>query len=62
MKKSPTLAKLSLVSVITIMILLLVAAPAILGFSSLMMMMIPSAAGTSPSSGIELSPQPVYQR
>jgi hypothetical protein len=41
------------------MILLLVAAPAVLGFSSLMM--IPSAAGTSPSSGIELSPQPVYQ-
>ena len=60
MKKSP-LAKLSLVSVITIMILLLVAAPAVLSFSSLMMM-IPSAAGTSPSSGIELSPQPVYQR
>src|SRR5687768_11348602 len=60
MKKSPTLAKLSLVSVMTIMILLLVAAPAVLGFSSLMM--IPSAAGTSPSSGIELSPQPVYQR
>src|ERR687896_323119 len=46
MKKSP-LAKLSLVSVMTIMILLL---------------MIPSAAGTSPSSGIELSPQPIYQR
>jgi hypothetical protein len=60
MKKSPTLAKLSLVSVMTIMILLLVAAPAVLSFSSLMM--IPSAAGTSPSSGIELSPQPVYQR
>src|SRR3712207_2489973 len=62
MKKSPTLAKLSLVaSVMTIMTLLLVAAPAILSFSSLMMM-IPSAAATSPSSGIELSPQPVYQR
>ena len=60
MKKSP-LAKLSLVSVMTIMILLLVAAPAVLSFSSLMMM-IPSAAGTSPSSGIELSPQPIYQR
>jgi hypothetical protein len=60
MKKSPTLAKLSLVSVMTIMILLLVAAPAVLSFSSLMM--IPSAAGTSPSSGIELSPQPIYQR
>jgi hypothetical protein len=60
MKKSPTLAKLSPVSVITIMILLLVAAPAVLSFSSLMM--IPSAAGTSPSSGIELSPQPIYQR
>jgi len=59
MKKSP-LSKLSLVSVMTIMILLLVAAPAVLSFSSLMM--IPSAAGTSPSSGIELSPQPVYQR
>src|ERR671914_347191 len=61
MKKSPNLAKLSLVSVMTIMILLLVAAPAVLSFSSLMMI-IPSAAGTSPSSGIELSPQPVYQR
>jgi hypothetical protein len=61
MKKSLTLAKLSLASVMTIMILLLVAAPAVLSFSSLMMM-IPSAAGTSPSSGIELSPQPVYQR
>jgi len=62
MKKSPNLAKLSLVCVMTIMILLLlVAAPAILGFS-LLMMIIPSAAGTSPSSGIELSPQPIYQR
>jgi hypothetical protein len=61
MKKSPSLAKLSLVSVMTIMILLLVAAPAVLSFSSLMMI-IPSATGTSPSSGIELSPQPVYQR
>ena len=61
MKKSPNLAKLSLVSVMTIMILLLVAAPAVLSFSSLMMI-IPSATGTSPSSGIELSPQPVYQR
>ena len=61
MKKSPNLAKLSLVSVMTIMILLLVAAPAVLSFSSLMMI-IPSAAETSPSSGIELSPQPVYQR
>ena len=59
MKKSP-LSKLSLVSVMTIMILLLVAAPAVLSFISLMI--IPSAAGTSPSSGIELSPQPVYQR
>src|ERR671915_2169482 len=55
MKKSP-LAKLSLVSVTMI---LLVAAPSVLGFSSLIL---PSAAGTSPSSGIELSPQPVYQR
>jgi hypothetical protein len=62
MEKSTTLAKLSPVSVMTIMILLLVAAPAVLSFSSLMMMMIPSAAGTSPSSGIEFSPQPVYQR
>jgi hypothetical protein len=62
MKKSPPLAKLSLVaSVMTIMTLLLIAAPAILSFSSFMMM-IPSAAATSPSSGIELSPQPVYQR
>src|SRR5918997_6726145 len=60
MKKSPTLAKLSLVSVMTIMILLLVAASAVLSFSSLMI--IPSAAGTSPSSGIGLSPQPIYQR
>jgi hypothetical protein len=58
MKKSP-LAKLSLVSVMTIMILLLVAAPAVLTFSTLNM--IPSAAGTSPSSGVVLSPQPVYQ-
>jgi hypothetical protein len=57
MKKSPSLAKLSLVSVT--MILSLVAAPSVLGFSSLIL---PSAAGTSPSSGIELSPQPVYQR
>ncbi len=57
------LAKLSLVSVMTIMILLLVATPAVLlSFSSLIMMIIPSAAGTSPASGIELSPQPVYQR
>src|ERR671919_529723 len=55
MKKSP-LAKLSLVSVTMI---LLVAAPSVLGFSSLIL---PAAAGTSPSSGIELSPQPVYQR
>src|SRR5918999_563400 len=55
MKKSP-LAKLSLVSVTMI---LLVAAPSVLGFSSLIL---PSAAGTSPASGIELSPQPVYQR
>ncbi len=55
MKKSP-LAKLSLVSVT---IILLVAAPSVLGFSSLIL---PSAAGTSPSSGIELSPQPIYQR
>ena len=55
MKKSP-LAKLSLVSVTMI---LLVAAPSVLGFSSFIL---PSAAGTSPSSGIELSPQPVYQR
>jgi hypothetical protein len=62
MKKSPILAKLSLVSVMTIMILLLVATPAVLSFSSLMMIIIPSAAGTSPSSGIELSPQPIYQR
>jgi hypothetical protein len=61
MKKSSTLAKLSLVNVMTIMILLLIAAPAILSFSSLLMT-IPSAAGTSPSSGIELSPQPIYQR
>src|ERR671916_2801617 len=61
MEKSPTLAKLSLVSVMTIMILVLVAASAILGFSSLKMI-IPSAAGTSPASGIEFSPQPVYQR
>ena len=54
------LANISLVvSVMTIMILLLVAAPAVLSFSSLMM--IPSTAGTSPSSGIELSPQPIYQ-
>ena len=60
MKKSPTLAKLSPVSVMTIMILLLVAASAVLSFSSLMI--IPSAAGTSPSSGIGLSPQPIYQR
>jgi hypothetical protein len=61
MKKSPTLAKLSLVSVMTIMTLLLVVTPAVLlGFSSLLM--IPSAAATSPSSGIQLSPQPVYQR
>src|ERR671915_1882233 len=61
MEKSPTLAKLSLVSVMTIMILVLVAASAVLGFSSLKMI-IPSAAGTSPASGIEFSPQPVYQR
>src|ERR687893_2562271 len=61
MKKSPNLAKLSLVSVMTIMILVLVAASAVLGFSSLKMI-IPSAAGTSPASGIEFSPQPVYQR
>ncbi len=63
MKKSSSLAKLSLVSLMTIMILLLVAAPSsvLLSFSSLLMM-IPSAAGTSPSSGIELSPQPIYQR
>ena len=61
MKKYPTLATLSLVaSVMTIMTLLLVEASAVLGFSSLFM--IPSAAATSPSSGIELSPQPVYQR
>jgi hypothetical protein len=60
-EKISPLAKLSLVSLMTIMILLLVAAPAILSFSSLLMT-IPSAAGTSPSSGIELSPQPVYQR
>jgi hypothetical protein len=40
--------------------MLLVAASIVLGFSSLMT--IPSAAGTSPSSGIELSPQPLYQR
>jgi hypothetical protein len=58
MKSPSSLAKLSLVSVT---IILLVAAPSVLSFSSLMMM-IPSAAGTSPSSGIELSPQPVYQR
>jgi hypothetical protein len=57
MKSPSSLAKLSLVSVT---IILLVAAPSVLDFSS--MMMIPSAAGTSPSSGIELSPQPVYQR
>src|ERR671915_2504448 len=62
MEKSPTLAKLSLVSVMTIMILVLVAAPSVLGFSSLKMMIIPSAAGTSPASGIEFSPQPIYQR
>jgi hypothetical protein len=62
MKKSPSLAKLSLVSVMTIIILLLVAAPAVLLSFSSLMMIIPSAAGTSPSSGIELSPQPVYQR
>jgi hypothetical protein len=61
MEKSRTLAKLSLVSVMTIMILVLVATPAVLGFSSLKMV-IPSAAGTSPASGIEFSPQPVYQR
>src|SRR5918992_2563841 len=61
MEKSPTLAKLSLVSVMTIMILVLVAASAVLSFSSLKMI-IPSAAGTSPSSGIEFSPQPIYQR
>jgi len=53
------LANVSLVVSVTVMILLLVAAPAVLSFSSLMM--IPSAAGTSPSSGIELSPQPIYQ-
>src|ERR687891_1967203 len=47
--KSPTLAKLSLVSI------MLVAAP-VLGFSSL----IPSAAGTS-AAGLELSPEPIYQ-
>ena len=47
--KSPTLAKLSLVSI------MLVAAP-VLGFSSL----IPSAAATT-SSGLELSPEPVYE-
>jgi hypothetical protein len=40
--------------------MLLVAASVVLGFSSLMM--IPSASGTLPSSGIELSPQPLYQR
>ena len=62
MKKSPTLAKLSIVSVMTIMILLLVATPTVLLSFSSLLMMIPSAAGTSPSSGIELSPQPVYQR
>ena len=56
------LAKLSLVSVMTIMILLLVATPAVLLSFSSLLMIIPSAAGTSPSSGIELSPQPVYQR
>lgn len=59
MKKYSTLAKLSLVGVMTIMTLLLVEASAVVGFSSLMT--IPSAAATSPSSGIELSPQPVYQ-
>jgi hypothetical protein len=40
--------------------MLLVAASVVLGFSSLMM--IPSASGRLPSSGIELSPQPLYQR
>src|SRR3712207_3603572 len=59
MKSPSSLAKLSLVSVT---IILLVAAPSVLDFSSLMVMMIPSAAATSPSSGIELSPQPVSQR
>ena len=53
------LANVSLVVSVTVMILLLVAAPAVLSFSSLMM--IPSAAGTSPSSGIKLSSQPIYQ-
>ena len=61
MKKSPTLAKLNLVSVMTIMILLLVATPAVLLSFSSLLMIIPSAAGTSPSSGIKLSPQPIYQ-
>jgi hypothetical protein len=57
MKSPSSLAKLSLVSVT---IILLVAAPSVLSFSSLMM--IPSAAGTSPSSGIiQLSPEPVYR-
>jgi hypothetical protein len=56
------LAKLSLVSVMTIMILLLVATPAVLLSFSSLLMIIPPAAGTSPSSGIEFLPQPVYQR
>jgi hypothetical protein len=55
MKKSPNLAKLSLV---TETMVLLVAATSVLGF----MFLIPSAeAGTSSSSGIKLSPQPIYQ-
>jgi hypothetical protein len=58
MKKSPTLAKLSPVTVT--MVLLVAATSSVLGF----MFLIPSAeAGTSSSSssGIKLSPQPIYQ-
>ncbi len=55
MKKSPTLAKLSLV---TVTMVLLVAATSVLGF----MFLIPSAeAGTSSSGIIQLSPEPVYR-
>ena len=53
--KFPNLAKLSLV---TVTMVLLVAATSVLGF----MFLIPSAEAGTSSSGIELSPQPVYQR
>jgi hypothetical protein len=54
MKKSPTLAKLSPV---TVTMVLLVAATSVLGF----MFLIPSAEAGTSSSGIKLSPQPIYQ-